>query len=79
MIIKEEPWWVVIDVCTAFEIVNHKRTLSDLAKNYKEIQMDIDWVRRTYPIPDALGRPQETTIIKEAGVYAIAFQSRKKL
>ena len=67
------------DVCTAFGIVDHTDALRTLRKNYELIWADIDGVCSTHPIPDALGRPQETTIIKEAGVYAIAFQSRKKL
>jgi len=79
VIIKEEPWWVVKDVCTAFGIVNHKDTINALRKNYELIGVDTDWVVSTYPIQDALGRMRDTNIVREAGVYTLAFQSRKKL
>jgi prophage antirepressor-like protein len=32
----------------------------------------------TFPIPDASGRLQDTTIVSEAGMYDLILQSRKK-
>ncbi len=78
MIINDLSWWVAKDVCTAFGIANHKRTVSDLVENYKEIQVDIDEVLSKHPIPDALGGLHDTTILSEEGLYALIFQSRKK-
>ena len=73
----KEPWWVVKDVCTAFGIVNHKDAINALRKNYELIGVDIKGVVSTYPLQTA-GGVQNVTIIRDAGVYALAFQSRKK-
>ena len=79
LVINEKPWWVAKDVCQVLEIVDHKDALRTLRKNYELIWVDTGWVCSTHPIPDALKRQRDTNILREAGVYTLAFQSRKKL
>ncbi|WP_199614706.1 phage antirepressor [Paenibacillus alkalitolerans] len=62
-----EPWFVLKDVCDVLEIdhiATVKRRLSDD-------------VVSNHPIPDALGRMQDTTIINEDGLYDVILESRK--
>lgn len=62
-----EPWFVLKDVCDVLDIdqvAGIKRRLSDD-------------VISNHPIPDALGRLQDTTIINEDGLYDVILESRK--
>jgi len=62
-----QPWFVLKDVCEILEIdqvAGIKRRLSDD-------------VISNHPIPDSLGRPQDTTIINEDGLYDVILDSRK--
>ncbi|ELK38990.1 MULTISPECIES: phage antirepressor Ant [Brevibacillus] len=61
-----QPWFVLKDVC---EIL-------DLAHRVVRQRLTDD-VCSTYPVFDALGRPQETTIINEDGLYDVILESRK--
>ena len=65
--VKGEPWWVLMDVCTALGIRNHKMTAQ---------RLDGDEVSLTDLI-DRLGRQQKTTIISESGLYAVILRSDK--
>jgi len=62
-----QPWFVLKDVCDVLELSNPRMVRERLG----------DDVSSTYPIPDALGRPQETTIINEDGLYDVILESRK--
>jgi len=62
-----QPWFVLNDVCI---------TLGDLASRVVRQRLTDD-VCSTYPIVDALGRQQETTIINEDGLYDVILESRK--
>ncbi|MFD1953766.1 BRO family protein [Paenibacillus thailandensis] len=61
------PWFVLKDVCDVLELSNPRMVKERLS----------DDVSSTYPIPDALGRQQETTIINEDGLYDVILESRK--
>lgn len=61
------PWFILKDVCEVLEIdqvAGIKRRLSDD-------------VISNHPIPDSLGRMQETTIVNEDGLYDVILESRK--
>lgn len=62
----EEPLFCLIDVCKALE----------LNANVVRQRLD-DEVCSTYPIPDNLGRIQQTNFINEDGLYDVIFDSRK--
>lgn len=62
-----QPWFVLKDVCDVLDIeqvAGIKRRLSDD-------------VISNHPIPDSLGRQQDTTIINEDGLYDVILESRK--
>lgn len=62
-----QPWFVLKDVCDVLDIdqvAGIKRRLSDD-------------VISNHPIPDALGRPQQTIVINEDGLYDVILESRK--
>lgn len=61
-----QPWFVLKDVCAALDLA-HRVVRQRLS----------DDVCSTYPILDALGRAQETTIINEDGLYDVILESRK--
>lgn len=62
-----EPWFVLKNVCEVLEIA-HIATVK---------QRLTDDVVSNHPIPDALGRMQDTTIISEDGLYDVILESRK--
>lgn len=62
-----QVWFVLKDVCEVLELSNARMVKERLS----------DDVSSTYPIPDALGRQQETTIINEDGLYDVILESRK--
>lgn len=63
----DEPWFVLNEVCEA---------VGGIAPRVVKQRLS-DEVCSTYPIPDALGRLQEKTIISEDGLYDVIFESRK--
>jgi prophage antirepressor-like protein len=62
-----KPWFVLKDVC---------ESLGDLSPRVVRQRLDDD-VCTTYPIPDSMGRVQETTFINEDGLYDVILESRK--
>lgn len=62
-----EPLWVLADVC---------KSLGDLVHRMVKQRLSDD-VCSTYPIPDSMGRPQETTFVNEDGLYDVILDSRK--
>jgi len=67
VLIDGEPWFVLNDVCRVLDLSNSRMVAS---------RLDSDDVSTTYVI-DSMGRSQATTIVSEAGLYAVIFQSRK--
>jgi len=70
-VLKDEnnnAWFALVDVCNALDIKNPR----DAKSRLKE-----DGVGNTDAI-DSLGRKQNITIINEANLYRLIFQSRKK-
>ena len=61
-------WWAVLADIT--------KALSLTSKGVKQ-RLD-DEVVSNYPIVDAIGRRQQTTIVNEYGIYDAVFESRKK-
>lgn len=67
VLIQGEAWFVAADVCRVLEISNSRDAVA---------RLDEDGVG-TADIIDKLGRPQSPTILSEAALYELAFQSRK--
>ncbi|WP_103730663.1 BRO family protein [Novosphingobium sp. HII-3] len=68
MIMRDHvPWWVLNDVCSEFGIANPRDAASRLW----------DWQKDYVGITDAIGRSRRTLVINEAGIYGLAFNSRK--
>jgi prophage antirepressor-like protein len=65
--INNEPWFVLKDLCDVLDLSNHRMVKDRLS----------DDVSSTYPITDSLGRPQDTTVINEDGLYDVILESRK--
>ncbi|HDR7998345.1 TPA: phage antirepressor [Bacillus cereus] len=63
----EDVWFVAKDVCDVLEIVNATRSLS---------RLDEDELH-SMKVTDSLGRPQDTNIINESGLYSLIMTSRK--
>ncbi|CAB5207061.1 COG3617 Prophage antirepressor [uncultured Caudovirales phage] len=62
-----EPRWVANDLCECLGIANSRDALSRLDDDEK------DYVG----ITDAMGRPRETAVVNESGLYSLFFTSRK--
>jgi anti-repressor protein len=62
-----ETWFVLKDLCEVLEI-GHAPALK------QRLSSD---VVSTYPMPDSLGRLQDSTIVNEDGMYDVIFESRK--
>jgi anti-repressor protein len=67
VIVDDQPWFVLNDLCDALE---------DLSPRVVRQRLTDD-VCSTYPIPDSLGRLQDTTIVNEDGMYDVVLESRK--
>lgn len=65
--INGEPWFVGKDLCDLLEIGNTRDAMSRLPDSMKGVATT-----------DTLGGPQQVTIISEAGMYKLAFTSRKE-
>ncbi|MDQ0873754.1 anti-repressor protein [Paenibacillus sp. V4I3] len=68
VVIDDQPWFVLRDLCDVLEI-SHAPALK---------QRLSDDVVSNYPMPDSLGRMQDTTIVNEDGMYDVILESRKK-
>lgn len=62
-----DPWFVLKDLCDVLEI-SHAPALK---------QRLSDDVVSNYPIPDSIGRMQDTLITNEDGLYDVILESRK--
>lgn len=61
-----EPWFCLGDLCKALELTA------------KEVKRRLnDEVVSKHPIPDSLGRTQETLFVNEDGLYDVILESRK--
>lgn len=65
--VNGEPWFVLRDACAILGISNVSDTVA---------RLDQDGVGST-DLTDSLGRPQVATIVSEAGLYELIFQSRR--
>lgn len=61
-----EPWFVLADLCKVLGLARRPAAVAE--------RLD-DEVRQAYPIPDAMGREQETLIVSEAGMYDVVLRS----
>jgi anti-repressor protein len=62
-----DPWFVLVDVCRVLDINN---------SSYVAERLDPD-EKSGVVITDPHGRPQNTTIVSESGLYAVVLTSRK--
>lgn len=62
-----EPLFVLKDICDALEIGNSR----DVVRRLDEDCVD------TIDVTDNLGRPRQTNVVTEAGLYEVIFMSRK--
>lgn len=67
VMINNEPWWVLVDVCNVLGIVNSRDVSNRLDDDEK------DYVDLT----DAIGRRRDTTVINEPGLYSVILRSDK--
>lgn len=65
--IDGEPWFVLADLCAVLELSNPRMVAQRIG----------DDVSQAYPIEDALGRMQNTTVVSEAGMYEVVIRSDK--
>ena len=63
--IDGEPWFVLADLTKVLGLAQFRTDRLD------------DGLIRNHPIPDALGRVQQTTIVSEAGMYEVVIRSDK--
>jgi len=69
VVIENEPWFVAKDVCEGLTIPwKGGETLNSIPER---------WKKMTPEIPDSQGRNQSGWVIKESGVYKLAFRSNK--
>jgi anti-repressor protein len=68
IVLDGAPWFVLADLCRVLGLVRGPAQVAE--------RLD-DEVRQTYPIPDSLGRVQETTIVSESGMYEVVIRSDK--
>lgn len=62
-----DPWFCLVDVCSALGLTNPRKTRTQLSS---------DGVTKSYVI-DNLGRQQETTFVNEPNLYRLIFRSNK--
>lgn len=63
--IDGEPWFVLADLVRALGLTTVARVRDRLS----------DDVSQTHPIPDSMGRIQQTTIVSEPGMYEVIIRS----
>ncbi len=76
LIIENEPWFVLKDVGDVLGLTNHKQALSDLKKRLQKISVNLEEVRRTYPLQTS-GGMQSFVCLSEIGLYELIFASNK--
>ena len=76
---ESKIWFPLPDLGAMLELKNPSSSLEHLYKNYQEFGRPIDGLDSLLPISDALGRLQNTRIIKENVGYDLIMQSRKKI
>lgn len=62
-----EPWWVAKDVCEILELTDARKSVELLDEDERNI----------IPVMDSLGRPQNTYVVNEPGLYSLVLRSRK--
>ena len=62
-----EPWFVLKDVCSILEIINHNEVATRLRDSQKD---GVD-------LTDSMGRRQNITVINESGLYSVIMRSHK--
>ena len=62
-----EPWFVLADILNTLGITRRPSAVVE--------RLEPDGVRQAYPIPDALGRVQPTTVVSESGMYETVIRS----
>ena len=62
-----QPWWVAKDVCDILELTDARKSVELLDEDERNI----------IPVMDALGRPQNTYVVNDPGVYSLVLRSRK--
>lgn len=65
VMIDDEPWFVLVDLCGALGI-----------GRYRTERLDDAWIRN-HTIDDRLGRPQIVAIVNEQGMYEVVIRSDK--
>ncbi len=76
LLIENEPWFVLKDVGDVLGLTNHKQALSDLKKRLQKISVNLEEVRRTYPLQTS-GGMQNVVCLSEIGLYELIFASNK--
>lgn len=66
LLVDEQPWFVVVDVCESLAIVNTARALSRLDEDERGVHS-----------MNTLGGIQNLSIINESGLYSLVLTSRK--
>lgn len=67
VIINDETWFVVVDICKILDLTNPTKTISELDDEDKD----------ALTISDPIGRQQKTNVVNEAGLYELISKSRK--
>lgn len=67
VMIEEEPWWVLTDVCKALDISH----VTDVVNRLEEDEVGLSGVI------DTLGREQKTYLVNEWGLYNVIMRSDK--
>lgn len=65
--INGTPWWVLSDVCTILEIANPTRAADRLDEDERTL----------HTVKGVDGKPRETNIINESGLWSLVLTSRK--
>lgn len=68
VILNEEPWFCMIDICKALDIGNASQAKTRLKKDGVII----------IEVIDSIGRKQNTNFVNESNMYKLIFQSRKE-
>lgn len=66
VLLGDQPWWVLNDICAILEIANPRNA----AKRLEDYQKGVHTM-------DTLGGRQEMVIVNEPGIYALTMVSRK--
>ena len=68
-IIRDEPWFMGIDVCKALGYVNNRKALMD--------HVDEEDKKDGVEIRDSIGRVQKGIVINESGLYSLILRSKR--